>query len=95
MSKEMKRIDALTETGLVKVAVRNGLKPAVESKYFNEELGWIEANDGSYLMPLVEDLSGATVYARVQVTITAKDEFSTGRKKAKKENNDIDFSELV
>lgn len=88
---EMKKIDALTETGKVKPAVREGLRAAFNEKHFED---WQVANDGSFLVPLVEDLSGAPIYARVQVTITAQNEFSTGKKKKAKKDA-IDFSALV
>lgn len=84
VAKELPKGKFLTEKGLVKVVVRDNFKKQVMANDIN--LGeWELANDNSLIMPIAQDLSGTTIYARVQLTITAQDSFYTGKKKDKKE----------
>ena len=81
-AKELPKGKFLTEKGLVKVAVRENFKKQVLATDIN--LGdWELANDNSLIMPIAQDLGGETIYARVQLTITAQDTFYTGKKKVK------------
>lgn len=82
MEKELKVLDALNENGKLKPAVRDGLKEKFVKHYFND---FQVANDGSYLLPLVQDNDGTTVYARVQVGVTIQNTFYTGKKSKAKE----------
>ena len=80
--KELKVLDALNENGKLKPAVRDGLKEKFVKHYFND---FQVANDGSYLLPLVQDNDGTVVYARVQVGVTIQNTFYTGKKSKAKE----------
>lgn len=91
MEKELRVIDALNENGNLKPAVRNGLKEQVAKRYLNDDFK--VANDGSYLLPLVQDNDGTIVYARIQLGITIQDNFYTG-KKAKSKDDDIEIPNL-
>ena len=74
----------LTEKGMVKAAVRENLKEQVMASEINLN-DWELANDNTLLMPLVQDVNGQTVSARIALTITAKEEFYTEKKKEQKE----------
>lgn len=70
----------------VKTDVRNAFRKSVIEKENGINLSeWEVANDNSLLLPLAVDISGKVVYARIELSITINDSFSTGRKTAKKE----------
>ncbi len=87
---EMKKIDGLTETGRVKVAVREALKKQVQDKFFAD---WETENDGSLSLALVQDRNGTPIKVRVQLTITAQEEFAVKGSK-KKEVEEVEIPTL-
>lgn len=87
---ELKKIDGLTETGRVKVAVREALKKQVQDKFFAE---WETENDGSLSLALVQDRNGTPIKVRVQLTITAQETFATKSSK-KKETEEVEIPTL-
>lgn len=80
--KELPKGKFLTEKELVKVAVRENFKKQVMGTDINLD-EWEVANDNSLIKPIAQDLGGKTIYARIQLTITAQDKFYTGKKKVK------------
>lgn len=91
MEKELRVIDALNENGNLKPVVRNALKKQVAERYLNDDFK--VANDGSYLLPLVQDNDGTIIYARIQLGVTIQNNFYTG-KKAKVQEENIEIPNL-
>ena len=70
----LKIMEALTEKGIVKHAVRDNLKEQVTNNFFEN---WDLQKDGSLTMDLVQNTGGEIIRARVQLTISAKQDFKS------------------
>lgn len=70
----LKIMEALTEKGIVKHAVRDNLKEQVTNNFFED---WDLQKDGSLTMDLVQNTGGEIIRARVQLTISAKQDFKS------------------
>lgn len=90
MEKTYKVIPALTEKGNLKNVVRDNLKKQATKKFFQD---WTLENDGSFTYDLVEDTSGRMIKARVQLSISALDTYSTKSSK-KVEEEEIKIPSL-
>lgn len=84
--RELKVIEALTERDNLKNAVRDNLKNQTEVNLLKD---WDKENDGSYTYPLVQDVNGTIVKARVQLTITVLETFKGKGTKKEEEETEI------
>ena len=80
----LKVMEVLTKKGIVKHAVRDNLKDQVIAEFFED---WVLQNDNSLTKDLVRDTGGEIIRARVQLTISAKQDFKSRSGTAKKEEN--------
>lgn len=66
----MRTVDLYNEKGNVKAKARNELKATVMPEFI-ELLGGTVNEKGAILVPVAEDVSGETVYARFEMSISA------------------------
>ena len=84
MEMELVELEASTPSGkYVKGAVRESMKAQVVQEKLQ---GWIEQDDGSYTLPLaIDKKTGNVISARVEFSISMKQDFSSKKKVEKKE----------
>lgn len=80
----LKVMEVLTKKGIVKHAVRDNLKDQVIAEFFED---WVLQDDNSLTKDLVKDTGGDIIRARVQLTISAKQDFKSRSGTTKKEEN--------